>query len=371
MRAKSRMSSRILMAAVWLAFSIGWLPLYGQVDANRGPSVQTAENDKQLKRILARFPQADTDKDGVLTAKEAEAFRPKLEELRKKARQRRSQANKDRPRPTHSDVKYGPHKRNVFDLWLPDGASADNPVPVFVYFHGGGFVAGDKRSFDPRPYLRQGYAVASANYRFVNGKDILSPIPMRDGARAIQVLRHNAKLFGINPSRVAVSGGSAGAVITMWVAFKDDMADPDSDDPIERESTRVTCIVPIAGPTNLDPLWIRENMGGPHEVHGSIPRFFGVHDDDFSRPEKRELIDDASPITHATSDDPPAFLIYGGELENLPLPDDASQGVLIHHPYFGKVLKEKLDALEVECHFRYGRGPSTGEVSEFLAKHLK
>lgn len=372
MGSKPRTSYRVLLSAVWLVVAVGCTTLYGQVDTKPGLSVRTSENDDQLKRILGKFPQADTDKDGVLTGEEAKAFRPKLEELRKRQQQRQSQAGKDRPEPSRSDVKYGPHECNVFDLWLPEGASADNPAPVFVYFHGGGFVAGDKSRFDPRSYLRQGYAVVSANYRFVDGKDVLAPTPMRDGARVIQFLRHKAKEFGIQPDRVAVSGGSAGAVITMWIAFKDDMANPDSNDPVERESTRVTCIVPIAGPTNLDPRWIRENLGGPHEVHSSMPAFYGVRDGDYSKPDKQKLIREASAMTHATADDPPVFLVYGGELGSLPLPDDASQGVLIHHPYFGKVLKEKLDGLGVECFFRHGgRRPAPGEIDEFLAKHLE
>ena len=176
--------------------------------------------------------------------------------------ERRRLAEKNRPKPSRAEVKYGPHERNVFDLWLPQGASPHKPPPVFVYFHGGGFVAGDKSRFDPTSYLKQGFAVVSSNYRFVNGEDILTPIPMRDCARAIQFLRHKAEQFGIDPGKMAVSGGSAGAVITMWIAYKDDMADPRSDDPVSRQSTRVTCIVPIAGPTNLDPAWIRKNLGG-------------------------------------------------------------------------------------------------------------
>ena len=44
--------------------------------------------------------------------------------------------------PTHADVSYGDHIRHKFDLWLPEGKSG--PVPVHVYFHGGGFVGGKK-----------------------------------------------------------------------------------------------------------------------------------------------------------------------------------------------------------------------------------
>ncbi len=43
--------------------------------------------------------------------------------------------------PTHADVKYGPHERNVMDVWL---AKSDKPTPVLVSIHGGGFRGGDK-----------------------------------------------------------------------------------------------------------------------------------------------------------------------------------------------------------------------------------
>jgi len=360
---------RIVLVALCLAAAIHGTTASGQTKP--APSERSSENDERLKGLLGKFPQADTDKDGVLTTDEARAFLPKLQGLRRKMQERQRLGAKNRPKPSHANVKYGPHERNVFDLWLPEGASPDKPLLVFVYFHGGGFVAGDKSRFDPSPYLKLGYAVVSSNYRFVNGRDVITPTPMQDCARAIQFLRHNAKEFGIDPGKVAVSGGSAGAVITMWIAYRDDMADPDSDDPVCRQSTRVTCIVPISGPTNLDPQWIRENLGGPPEVHSSMPRFYGVQDEGYGRPEVKKLIEESSAISHATADDPPTFLIYGGTLDNLPLPKDASQGLLIHHPYFGKVLKDKLDELGVECEFRYGRArPSAAEIAEFLDKHL-
>jgi hypothetical protein len=129
--------------------------------------------------------------------------------------------------------------------------------------------------------------------------------------------------------------------------------------------------VPKAGPTNLDPAWIHENLGGPPEVHSSLPVFYGVDDGDFTTPRVKALIEESSPIIHATVDDPPSMIIYRGVLDNVPLPEDASQGLLIHHPYFGKVLKEKLDGLGVECDFHYGRSqPTNAEIGEFLARHL-
>src|SRR5204863_2669053 len=132
------------------------------------------------------------------------------------------------------------------------------------HFHGGGFVAGDKADANPDPYLGQGISVVSASYRFVKGGDEPAPYPapMLDGARVVQFVRSKAKEWNIDPNRIALTGTSAGAVISMWIAYRDDMAKPASTDPVERISTRVTCILPQSGPTTLDPKLILKRIGG-------------------------------------------------------------------------------------------------------------
>src|SRR6266540_1533251 len=71
----------------------------------------------------------------------------------------------DKPKPDLADVKYGPHGRNVLDLWK---AKADAPTPLVVFIHGGGFRGGDKGNL-PAPLLerclKEGVSVASINYR--------------------------------------------------------------------------------------------------------------------------------------------------------------------------------------------------------------
>ena len=46
--------------------------------------------------------------------------------------------------------------------------------------------------------------------------------------RAIQFVRHMAKEWQIDPNRIAATGGSAGAGISAWIAFHDEMANPES-----------------------------------------------------------------------------------------------------------------------------------------------
>jgi len=288
--------------------------------------------------------------------------------------QRGRPGDRDRIPPTHADVKYGPHARNVFDLWLPDAGvdQAAGKRPVFVFFHGGGFIGGDKGGFNPAPYLTAGMAVVSGNYRFVDGMESLSPVPLLDAARVIQTLRARAAEWNLDADRIAMSGSSAGAVISMWIGYHDDLADPNSDDPVARQSTRVKCIVPLDGPTNLDPRWINANMGGPPEVHRSFPLLFGATISESGRPDVQARIREMSPIEHVSAGDAPTLLIYAGELEGIPLPESASQGVLIHHAYFGKVMKDRLDEAGVpnELHTGAGRADVQAIVLTWLEQNL-
>jgi hypothetical protein len=135
----------------------------------------------------------------------------------------------------------------------------------------------------------------------------------------------------------------------MWIGYSDDMANPDSDDPVARESTRVNCVMPINGPTNLMPSWIIENIGGGKNVHSSYVKLYGVPAEAPMTPEVEKRIKEMSAWDLVSKDDPPTLLVYtGGLIDSMPLPANTSTGKIIHHPYFGKALKAKLDDAGVE-----------------------
>ena len=175
--------------------------------------------------------------------------------------------------PTLKDVRYGPYERNVLDVYK---AKRKNATPVLIRIHGGGWMGGDKFPYDATPFLEMGISVVSINYRLINkkrDKDAAHyPAPMQDCARAVQFVRSQAKEWNIDPKRVALTGGSAGAVNCMWIAYHDDMAHPDSEDPVLRLSTRVTCLVPEAGPTTFDPDLVLSRVGrGPRKYTPVTP----------------------------------------------------------------------------------------------------
>ncbi len=174
-----------------------------------------SNSDDRIKRLLQRSPEADTNKDGVLTLDEAKAFL-------KAQRAKRPDRNRARPKPTHADIKYGDHPRHAIDLYLVE---SDEPTPLLIYIHGGGFVGGDKRTVSLgliASMHKEGISVAGIHYRFI--REHRFPVPFTDSARAIQFLRHNAEKYNLDASRFAATGGSAGAGISLWLATRDDMA---------------------------------------------------------------------------------------------------------------------------------------------------
>ncbi len=247
---------------------------------------------------------------------------------------------------TDADVRYGEHPRNVFDVYQ---VKSDEPTPVVIFFHGGGFVAGDKSSAQRSP-LKQtcnqhGVTFVSANYRFVKGPDS-EPFPgsLHDGVRVLQFVRAHAKRWNIDPTRVVVSGGSAGGLMSVWLGTHDDLAEPNSNDPVRRQSSRVTGVIGYGAQTTVDPQIILSSIGGNPDIHPSVFPIYNVQKiSELSTPALRPKVDEFSSLTHVSRDDPPMWLGYGGTLAGTPLAKDANIGVSIHHAMFGELMRKKYE----------------------------
>ena len=91
--------------------------------------------------------------------------------------------------------------------------------------------------------------------------------PLEDAARALQFVRSKAEEWNIDKKRIGATGGSAGGCSSLWLAFHDDMADPKSNDPVARESTRLYCAAVNGAQVSLDPKELREWM--PNYTYGA------------------------------------------------------------------------------------------------------
>ncbi len=312
---------------------------------------RTSENTNKLRKTLALFPEADRDGDGVLTQGEWDEARAAQESATK---QRLGKNADERMRkPDFANILYGPDPRHTIDFWKAESAQ---PAPVAIWFHGGGFENGSKetigsRTLPPR-LLESGVSFASANYRLRDTTAIQDIL--RDGARAVQFLRHKAGDWGIDPNRIVAMGGSAGAGMSVWIGVHDDLAQPNSDDPVLRESSRLAGVVALAPQCSYDmDVWLDHVPGSkPSEILSEIHQFYKLPKAEDLRTEKgKRILADVDMLGMLSPGDPPMLLF-----SNAPDVEPGSPGYSgNHHPRHVLALKNKADEAGVACEIWFAK----------------
>ena len=274
----------------------------------------------------------------------------------KKDPPRKAPAKPAGPPPTMENVPYGSHPRQVLDFYQ---AKSDQPTPVVFAIHGGGWVNGSKDGYrsSAKRYNDAGISLVAINYRMVpeaTEKGIAPPVkwPLEDAARALQFVRSKAREWNLDKTRIGATGGSAGGCSSLWLAFHDDLADPKSDDPVARESTRLFCAAVTGAQTTLDPKVLREWMPnyryGGHAFgitgKGNQDGAFGQFHD--QREKLLPWIKEYSPMSHVTRDDPPIFMEYPNQKK--PPVKGENQDDPTHSALLGMILMERLNPTGVD-----------------------
>ena len=153
-----------------------------------------------------------------------------------------AQQEKDRgakPTPDLADVRYGPQRRNVLDLWK---AKSDKPTPLVVFIHGGGFRAGSKEQLSPallEGLLAHDISVMTINYRL--SPEVSFPAHYLDSARrsSSHARRHESGTSSPSESvppaaRPGLGPRSGSASTTTWPTRRTR--------PVLPQSTRSTCM---------------------------------------------------------------------------------------------------------------------------------
>ncbi|MEU0496437.1 alpha/beta hydrolase [Mycobacterium sp. NPDC006124] len=132
---------------------------------------------------------------------------------------------RDLPRhPVHQELRAedrtldGPGGPIPIRLYWPP-AAADGPVPVVMFFHGGGWVVGDLDTYDNdarRHAVGSAALVVSVHYRLAPEHPY--PAAVDDVWAATQWVAEHAAELGADPARLAVAGDSAGGNLAAVVA---------------------------------------------------------------------------------------------------------------------------------------------------------
>ena len=160
------------------------------------------------------------------------------------------------------------------DLYLPRGA--DTPTPVLMYIHGGGWVGGTKESSVLRllPWLEMGWAVVNVEYRL--GQVALAPAAVEDCLCALRWMIRNAERYNIDPTRIVVTGNSAGGHLSLTTGMLPASAGLDRQCPGSEELT-VAAVINWYGITDVGDLLDGPNMKSyAVEWMGSMPNRFEI-----------------------------------------------------------------------------------------------
>ncbi len=194
-------------------------------------------------------------------------------------------------------------KCNVYN---PPQSGSDRPGILLI--HGGGWTTGDRSQLHGYGILlgRVGYVCVAPEYR-LSGESKW-PAQIHDAKAALRWMRANAARLGIDPNKIAVSGNSAGAHLSLMLAGTQNMPEFEGEGGNAGVSTSVAASVGFYAPTQL-----YANADAP--LRDELRFLFG-------KDAAPEVARKASPIEYASADFPPTLLITGNKDELVP--DEAS-----------------------------------------------
>jgi acetyl esterase/lipase len=195
---------------------------------------------------------------------------------------------------------------------------------VLFQIHGGGWMNGDKKE-QALPLMNQmalaGWVCVTANYRL--SPAATWPEHLVDCKRALAWIREHVSEYGGDPSRVVVTGGSAGGHLAALIALTPNQ--PEWQPGFEDIDTSVRGCVPFYGVydfVNRSSTWRNAGLQGVLEQ-----RILKC-----SLTNNPEVWDRASPVSHVSAEAPPFFVIHGDSDTLVPVPEARE---------FVKALREK------------------------------
>ena len=231
------------------------------------------------------------------------------------------------------DVVYGRKYGTALTMDVFRPKKDANGAGVVMIVSGGYFSSHE--AINPafaKPLLDRGYTV----FAVVHGSQPRYTVPeiVKDMNRAVRFIRHHAKEYGVDPARLGVTGASAGGHLSLMLGTAGTPGNPESSDPVERESSRVQVVGCFFPPTD----WLNYGAPGRELIHAKDHGKPFRASFDYREVDKesnlwvaitdterlRQISRENSPITYVTADDPPTLIIHGDADTLVPLQQSES-----------------------------------------------
>lgn len=125
------------------------------------------------------------------------------------------------------EVVYKTYPDRSLNMFIAPAENADNPVPVVIFIHGGGWSTGKAESFVKyAKYVARycGFAGVSVEYSIIGQDNVDIGVTMQDLHDAVKYLADHAKEFNLDVTRLAFAGSSAGGHLSAMMAMTEPCA---------------------------------------------------------------------------------------------------------------------------------------------------
>ncbi|MDR1190680.1 MAG: alpha/beta hydrolase [Verrucomicrobiales bacterium] len=238
--------------------------------------------------------------------------------------------------PREGTVDYAAEIGNI-PTWQVYSPSAERATgAVMVIFPGGGYgeLAGHEGPGYAEWLAAHGVTGIVVNYR-LGTRGHRHPAMLQDAARAVRLARYHAAEHGLDRQRIGVMGSSAGGHLAATLLTQFDAGTADSDDPVERESSRPDLGV----------------LCYPVITFGALGHD-GTRDNLLGQNPSLTLVEQLSAEKHVTVETPPCFVWHTWEDGGVPVENAM---------FFAAALREKGVRFELHVYERGGHGMGLGD----------
>jgi acetyl esterase/lipase len=198
-----------------------------------------------------------------------------------------------------ADIAYDRHPETKLDVFWAAGTQQGKRPGVLV-IHGGGWTGGTKEGqWDNfvRPYLDKGFVVANVEYRLA--KAAIAPAAVEDSLKAAEWFSQNASKYGVDRSRMVVTGGSAGGHLSLMVGMTPKSAGLG-------KRAKVAAVINFYGITD-----VADQLAGPNMRNYAVTWLP-------DSPNRLEIARRVSPMTYVRKDVPAILTLHGDADQTVP-----------------------------------------------------
>jgi acetyl esterase/lipase len=249
----------------------------------------------------------------------------------------------------------------VVDVYQP--LTSDVPRPAVILIHGGAGSYGGRSDLrnHAQALAEAGYVAFNIDYRLFGNGRYPWPAQLDDVQLAVRWIRANADQYNVDPDQICSLGHSFGGQLAALLGVRDTPTDGDL--PLGAYSSRVACVVDIAG--SVDPSQPLEGDGSGADIRlmGGTPG------------EVPEAYRDASPLAQVSEDSAPFLIFHGTDDEIVPVEESRLLVEALHNAGVEVVYAEYPHADHFYWLSAFGsEGPWElvgPETLAFLGRHLQ